>query len=245
MNKQHIRIIPLACLFAVFFNNAKAFNITHNIIKNTVNITIKGDINIGDDQKFYNRIDRYIHEYNGKSIIIILNSQGGEITPALNIGRYIAQSNFATLVKRKTICASACGLIWIAGNKYAYLNSKIGFHAAYDEKFKISSSANALVGKYLGELNLMDDAIFLLTRQSPKDMEWINFRIMKDVGVKMTILDDDDYPNNICHITTSNNLSCKEQGTIKMTEESFHYCNKYDEEPSTISNCEELYQPLP
>ena len=94
--------------------------------------------------------------------------------------RSVARSGlrgFATAVAPGTLCASACALTWLAGSpRYFDITSKLGFHAAYqvvDGKATESGVGNALVGAYLNQIGLPDNAIVYVTSAPPEGIEWL------------------------------------------------------------------------
>lgn len=136
-------------------------------------ISLAGPIALGDDVKFddFARALRY-------PAIVRLSSYGGNTMAALAIGREIAKLGYTTYVADSEVCASACGLIWLAGRqRYSGPKALIGLHATYlqqDGKNVETSPGNALVGKYLGELGYQDDFVVYATSAAPADMAWLN-----------------------------------------------------------------------
>ena len=70
-------------------------------------ITIKGEIISGDESKFRTLA------LSTKNAIVVLDSPGGKINPALEIGKMIRLNGYATEVKNAQ-CTSSCALIWLA-----------------------------------------------------------------------------------------------------------------------------------
>lgn len=140
-------------------------------------VTIDGEIREGDAAK----IRRIIAT---KTVTtVFLESEGGSLPEALEIGRMINVSGYRTVVMDDTVCASSCALIWLAGNpRYMQPRALVGFHASYTMeggKPIASGVANAVVGRYLTLLNLPSKAVMFATSASPDDMSWIN---AKDPG---------------------------------------------------------------
>jgi hypothetical protein len=115
-------------------------------------ISVSGEFTDGDDTKFKNLA------ISADSAVVIFDSIGGLVQVGMEIGRTIAIKGFSTAVSDNQICASSCGLAWLAGrHRFLTPTSKIGFHAAFTEaggQQDVSSSGNALVGSYLQQLNL-------------------------------------------------------------------------------------------
>lgn len=149
-------------------------------------IQIVGPIEKDDDARF-----REVAAVS-RDAVVILNSEGGRILPALEIGLEAKSRNFATAVPTDGLCASACALIWLAGTpRYAAETASIGFHAAYlvqDGKMKEAGSANALVGAYLNQIGLSPDAIVFVTSAPPEGMEWLTAEKGGDVGIAYDVL---------------------------------------------------------
>ncbi|WP_204269929.1 hypothetical protein, partial [Klebsiella michiganensis] len=72
----------------------------------------------------------------------------------------IRLKGFATAVGDDGLCASACGLAWLAGNpRLMAASARIGFHAASDRQRNITSVGNALIGSYLNHLGMQMTAV--------------------------------------------------------------------------------------
>ena len=107
-------------------------------------VTLKGEIELGDGEKFRDIIG------DSPKVTVILESPGGIVKDALEIGAAIRIRNYATMVSADTGCYSACALIWVAGaRRYMDRSSKIGFHAVYRKEageLRESGMGNAEVG---------------------------------------------------------------------------------------------------
>jgi membrane-bound ClpP family serine protease len=84
--------------------------------------------------------------------VVVLNSEGGAVLPALEMGKRLRIKQLATAVPENALCASACALMWLAGSpRLMAEGAKIGFHAAYIRKngaLLESGTGNALIGAY-------------------------------------------------------------------------------------------------
>jgi hypothetical protein len=128
--------------------------------------------------------------------IVVMDSEGGAVKAALEIGRAIRLRGFATAVAPDKLCASACALTWLAGTPRLIGNSsKLGFHAAYrlvDGKAKESGVGNALVGAYLNQLGLPEPAIIYVTTAPPEGIDWLSPEKAKNVGISYALLSEPD-----------------------------------------------------
>lgn len=175
----------LALTLAALPTESRAAEITVNHISdgNYDEIYIKGEIREGDDVEFA-KLTRMIPASQG---IVILDSPGGLIYPALEIAKIILVKNFGTYIEDAS-CASACGLIWLAGPRPTIgKNGKVGFHGVYAPTSQISNESsrvgNALVGAYLSRLELTDDAIRYITEASPARMTWLTELDAMQIGL--------------------------------------------------------------
>ncbi|WP_421990434.1 hypothetical protein [Roseococcus sp.] len=113
--------------------------------------------------------------------LVFLDSPGGLIQSGLAIGRFIRAHRLETVVPNRANCFSSCGLIWLAGSqRWIGEGGRVGFHAASSAPprgrgaGRVSSSGNALVGAYLGQLGMNDLQIGVLTEASPGRMLVLN-----------------------------------------------------------------------
>ena len=119
---------------------------------------------------------------------VVLDGPGGEVLPALEIGRIIRERRLPTLIPERATCASACGLIWLAGTpRLLGPQAMVGFHAAAtiakSGRRSVSAPGNAIVGGYLRELAFDDQAITEMTRAPPRGMNWFDARRMGTLGL--------------------------------------------------------------
>lgn len=153
-------------------------------------VQIVGELQPDDAKEFKTRVK-------GMSKgVVVLSSPGGAIFPALEIGREIREARLVTAVPEDALCASACGLVWLAGSeRYAEDSSYIGFHAAYtfkDGATAESGMANALIGSYLNDLGLPDSAIAFVTNAPPEGMERLTKIKGRQIGISYASLKEED-----------------------------------------------------
>jgi hypothetical protein len=149
-------------------------------------IIIKGSIREGDEKKFVKIA------LETDDAVVILNSNGGLIDPAIVIGKAVRVKNFGTAIL-DTSCSSSCALIWLAGAPKLYSsNSFIGFHAASitDKagKVEVSSEGNALIGAYLNALGLSDEVVRYATDAKPSHIKISDASIFRDLGIPVTMI---------------------------------------------------------
>jgi hypothetical protein len=144
-------------------------------------ITVQGQINSEDGSRFFETTK------NLPKAVVILDSPGGSVLSGLEIGRKIRASSFYTAVPSQTLCASSCALIWLAGIKrFAEEDSFVGFHAAFiykNGKPVETGTGNALIGSYLNQLGLSDNAIIFITNAPPEGIARINKNLGRQYGI--------------------------------------------------------------
>ena len=150
-------------------------------------ISINGDILIGDEVSF-NKL-----ALQSSNALVIMQSNGGHLAPALEIGRTIQIRGYSTYVPKDMTCTSSCALIWVAGqSKYLSATSKIGFHASYrnqEGRREEVGVANAIIGRYLTLLNLPERAIVFATMASPDEILWIDPISSNTTGIAYEIFE--------------------------------------------------------
>ena len=149
---------------------------------------ISGEIVKGDDQIFKKIA------FNSDRAIVIFDSPGGLVLPAIEIGRAIRLKSFSTAVIDSE-CASSCAIAWLAGQpRMMNKASSIGFHAVYfeDEDGKKAPAAvgNALLGSYLTGLGLSDRLIAYVTTAGPNEMKWLNKASAESIGLPVSFINN-------------------------------------------------------
>ena len=160
--------------------SANAATIKYEGIMEGLNvISITGQIAAGDADRF-----KEIATTLTGPTVVRLHSPGGLVVDGLNIGIAIHSLGYQTAVLDDAVCASACGLIWLAGKpRLLTESSKIGFHAASRGDGQESGKGNAFVGAYLRSLDLSYEAIAYLTDAPPDDMQWLSASDAVKVGI--------------------------------------------------------------
>lgn len=181
-----MNLVKLALFLSLFLlpSAATAAEISsEKLSSGNVVISIRGDIVLGDDVRF-----RKLSLQN-PTAIVRLNSNGGVLVSALEIGQIIRIAGYDTAVLGTETCVSACALIWMAG-KRRVLGGAIGFHAAYrDDRGapQESGAANALVGNYLTLLGFSSRAILFATAAPPDKVLWLTQANKEAAGIDFIV----------------------------------------------------------
>lgn len=115
---------------------------------------------------------------------VLLDSPGGSVDDALEIGRLILEKGLSTQVRDGQLCASSCPLIFASGaERLAGRDAAIGVHQIYAAALSASpvdalsvagvamadaQNVTALITRYLGEAGV-DAALWLHALETPPD----------------------------------------------------------------------------
>lgn len=156
-------------------------------------IVIEGEIKTGDDNVFRKLAAEY------SNAIVLLNSPGGMIGPAMDIGRTIKIRGYKTAIFKTGSCASACALIWVAGSKRViFEGGQVGFHASYldSDGSKLETGVgNALVGHYLSQLGFGEKTVVFATLAPPEKILWLNEKTASMSGIEFDTISDREDAN--------------------------------------------------
>lgn len=194
INRTLIRKASATLLYFIFTTSSIAISHAANIsLANGKSgeidlILIEGEIQKGDDKVFKNVA------FSIERAIVVLDSPGGQVIPAIEIGKSIRLKGYATAVT-DTTCTSACAIIWLAGEtRFLSKKSRVGFHAAYvedsDGKKLPAGVGNALVGSYLNSLGLSEKIVTFVTVAGPDSIRWLNKSRADSLGLNVSILDN-------------------------------------------------------
>lgn len=183
MRRPDLRCLLVACLVAGAPARAATFTVAPG---DPPVVIVSGEILPGDGERFANQVERLDHA------IVALTSPGGSVLSGLRMGQLIRDRGFFTLVPGRSVCASSCGLVWLAGKRrFMEPDARIGFHAAYivrRGRAQESGAGNALIGAYLSRLGLTDRAILYVAQAAPDDMTWLTPSAAGQLGLDLTVL---------------------------------------------------------
>lgn len=136
-------------------------------------IYLSGSIEPGDERRFLS-----LALNSKRDILVSLNSPGGDLKTALEIGQLISLRGYSTGITN-TECVSACGLIWLAGrDRYLNNGERVGFHSPFrlnsvTQKREVDAVGSSLVGAYVRKLDLPSSVVSLVVEAPPEDITWI------------------------------------------------------------------------
>jgi hypothetical protein len=110
------------------------------------------------------------------AMVLDLDSQGGVIAGANEMTAWVKDNKVYTAVDNGSTCASACVMIWGAGDKKVVgVNGKIGVHgASFDDKSIDASAFTVLMARTLANENAPAQVIAAVATTSARDMHWLD-----------------------------------------------------------------------
>ena len=127
----------------------------------------------------------------GKRIdVVSLNSTGGQLGEGALIAGVIKGLRLATRVEDGAVCASACFLLFAAGEpRTAHPNSFIGVHKAADndgrETYKSREATRAMV-EFARQLGVPSTITDKMGRTPSDSLEWLSARDLRSMGATVS-----------------------------------------------------------
>jgi hypothetical protein len=181
----------LAIVVSLLASQAHAANIeVKHVDAAAALIMVEGDLELGDIEIFRSQVAPL------SKATVAFRSDGGSLLAGIRIGMLIRVKNFTTIVPDAAQCASACAVAWLGGaHRFLGAGSKVGFHAAYVQKAggaTESGPGNAVLGAYLDQIGLPEDAIVYITQAAPNSMKWLNMEDAAQHGIEVALLPPPD-----------------------------------------------------
>lgn len=161
---------------------AAAAEITSSNLKDdTIEISISGNIVAGDAELLRTRIKAATDA--GKLVTSVrLNSEGGSLLEGARLADVVKSTKVSTNVGQNATCASACFLIFAAGEtKYAYVRARIGVHGA-SENGAESRKATMAMARIAEELDVPSSIIRRMVNTPPNDVTWLSLNDLRLMG---------------------------------------------------------------
>jgi hypothetical protein len=152
MKKLFATVLIIICVGV--YSASQAADIYNNQSSSSFNdcasnlLVISGDILKGDSYKLRELLNKITSKYKKDEckngwFAIQLNSNGGDITESLNIGRIIREYNLRTIVPLNSVCHSSCVFLLAAGVNRNPIG-KVGIHRPYFAEIKPGVTASEI-----------------------------------------------------------------------------------------------------
>lgn len=153
-----------------------------------VTIQISGQIAAGDADAFIIAVEQATAA--GRTIENVqLNSAGGKLVEATKLAAAIRARKISTSVGRDTVCASACFLVFAAGDrKFADTGAQIGVHKVSDKggrETMLSGAATVSMAHFAKDLGVPSAIIDRMVLTPPRQIAWLNAHDLRSMGVTM------------------------------------------------------------
>ncbi len=179
------QILTIALLSHIAFAQAAQITIIRGAKGEPDTIKIQGEFQTGDEDKFRTLA------LGSRRATVLLDSPGGKLRPALEIGKMIRLKGFSTAVQDAT-CASACALLWLAGEPRVMSNfTSIGFHTSFrTDKNGVAIARptdGAIIGAYLTSLGFNEKVVLYVVSASPQEMHWLQKSTADRLGIAVNV----------------------------------------------------------
>jgi hypothetical protein len=149
-------------------------------------IQLSGRIDQGDSDTFVTLLQKAIAA-NQLIDSVQLNSTGGMVGEGAKIAAMIRTAKLSTQVGEGAICASACFLVFAAGEKrFAASGAFIGVHKASEKNGRESSqsaAATLAMAGFARELGVPSAITAKMMATPPARIQWLDSRDLKAMGV--------------------------------------------------------------
>ena len=184
-----MRSVCVIVFWLLTFSVAKAADIVVKPLEaGSALIAIDGELELSDIESFRAKAEPLLA---GRTTVEF-RSKGGRLLAGIRIGAQIRAKRFNTVVPDGAQCASACALAWLGGaRRFVGENSSVGFHTAYILKTAgpaESGPGNAILGAYLNQLGLSEEAILYITHAAPTSVQWMSPEEAAEYGITVTRL---------------------------------------------------------
>lgn len=150
-------------------------------------VSITGEISPGDTDSLKTAI-KAANDVGKLVTSIRLNSEGGNLLEGVRLADAVKFAKMATNVGKDATCASACFLIFAAGEtKFANYSARIGVHGASDkgEETVQSGAATVSMARVAKDLGVPSSIIGRMVVTPPSEMVWLSPADLQTMGTTM------------------------------------------------------------
>ncbi len=177
----------LICLALTGPVNAAKFAV-HNPDKATLVVSLKGQIELNDPKKLLAILASVPF---AEHKLLSLNSIGGWVHSAIELGLIVRHYGFKTVIPRNAICVSACSMVFVAGwddkmmvpARYKHAQSQLGVHRPYQKNFQTADpEVMKAVQTYLDFMKAGTNFTTLTMSTSSRTLRFIQNAELKAMG---------------------------------------------------------------
>ena len=148
-------------------------------------LIFSGDIDEGDARRLSVILEQHIAK-NTPIRTLFLNSPGGLIKEGVMMSNMVRNYGLSTIVMDGEQCASACFVVFAAGEKRLAGNAaRIGVHQAYNSNGSESAEATRTMVRMSTQLGVSPTIIQRMKITAPKDVAWLTKDELQESGVQV------------------------------------------------------------
>jgi hypothetical protein len=189
MGDQAVRYVASFFLAALLSSGTDAAELKKVDSKDKkTRIDLIGEIVEGDADK----LKAMVKEANDAQRVVVtirLNSIGGNLLEGVKISDVVKFGRMATAVLSNSTCASACFIIFAAGQeRYAHYAARVGVHGASNQEGQEttqSGAATVTMGRLVSSLGVPPGVIGKMVVTPPSEMVWLSVDDLRSMNVTM------------------------------------------------------------
>jgi hypothetical protein len=187
MMKRFTTVVMAIVALTITNLPAAAMDYSWRSYKDKIVIDASGPIVVDEAKNFIAWVEQSRREWNGhRATAIVFNSPGGSVEGGRQMGIMIADFHMTTGVAHGGECASACVLIWSAGEfKSAGSDSKIGVHMAKDMNGEPTVDGTIFGLHWLEKTHAPNSVVVGAMSTKPDDIYWLSEDELISWGAKI------------------------------------------------------------
>jgi hypothetical protein len=167
-----LALIAAAMLLALAGAPAAAMNFKFGTMGSGLTVVVaKGDIARGDARKLARALDKAGTDRHGTKLLY-LESDGGLVAEALKMAEIMRSVGVTTIVRKDTVCASACASVLFVSGKYRTVEKggMLAIHSCIDAlSGRTASHCNAVISAHADSVGVSGLAMMALQEAAGND----------------------------------------------------------------------------
>lgn len=161
--------------------------------KGSVFLDLDGPIVQGDEIKIKQLVEPYIKSSGRNVLTMRINSNGGDVAVALELGRYLRKNNATVAIEDRSSCVSACVFVFLGGTlRSLSATSVLGIHRPYmsvtgtvshESAQKSYKEVSRMIYEYVEEMNIQRALVEDMLRIEPQNVRRLSPREMIAYGI--------------------------------------------------------------
>jgi hypothetical protein len=161
-----------AALLALAATPVSAMNFKFGTIGLDLTVIVaKGDIDRGDARKLARALEKAGTDRHGTKVLY-LESDGGLVSEALKMADIMREVGVTTIVRKDTVCASACASVLFVSGKYRTVEKggMLAIHSCVDVRSgRVATHCNAVISAHAESVGVNGVAMMALQEAAGRD----------------------------------------------------------------------------